>query len=106
MRLEENPLLPRDPNSSYSQDLNFTLSRLFRAIASKVNGMTDGRLSVIDNALTAAPTTGTWAQGDFVRNSTPTEQGSAASKYVVFGFVCVSGGTPGTWVQCRFLTGN
>lgn len=106
MRLEENPLLPRDPNSSYGQDLNFTLSRLFRAIASKVNGLADGRLVVIDNARTAAPTTGTWAQGDFVRNSAPSELGSAASKYVIYGFLCTVGGTPGTWVQCRFLTGN
>jgi hypothetical protein len=106
MRLEENPLLPRDPNSSYSQDLNFTLSRLFRAIASKVNGMADGRLTVIDNALTAAPTTGTWAQGDFVRNSAPAEAGAAASKYVIYGWICSVGGTPGTWLQCRFLTGN
>jgi len=103
MRLEENPLLPNA--GDYSQ-LNFTLARLFRAIAAKVNGLADGRLVVIDNALTAAPTTGTWAKGDFVRNSAPAEAGAASSKYVVYGWVCSVGGTPGTWLQMRFLTGN
>lgn len=103
MRLEENPLLPS--SGDYSQ-LNFVLSRLFRAIATKVNGLADGRLSQIDNARTSVPTTGTWAAGDFVKNSAPSELGAAASKYVIFGWLCVVGGTPGTWVQCRFLTGN
>ena len=103
MRLEENPLLPA--NGDMTQ-WSFTLSRLFRGIATKVNGLADGRLSQIDNARTAAPTTGTWAQGDFVRNSAPSEAGSASSKYVVYGWICSVGGTPGTWLQCRFLTGN
>lgn len=103
MRLEENPLLPAsgDPGQ-----LNFTLARLFRNIAQKVNGLADGRLVQIDNARTAAPTTGTWGYADFVRNSTPVEAGTAGSKYVVFGFLCLAGGTPGTWVPMRFLTGN
>lgn len=39
---------------------------------------------------TAAPTTGTWLVGDEVRNTTPTAGG-------VMGWICVSGGTPGTW---------
>ena len=103
MRLEENPLLPA--NGDMTQ-WSFTLSRLFRNIAQKVNDIGDGRLAQIDNALTAAPTTGTWAKGDFVRNSNPSEQGSAASKYVIYGWICSVGGTPGTWLQCRFLTGN
>jgi hypothetical protein len=101
MRLQEKPLLPLD-----SSRLNVALDALFFQIATKVNGLADGRLAVIDNARTAVPTTGTWAQGDFVRNSTPTEQGAAASKYVIYGWLCSVGGTPGTWLQCRFLTGN
>jgi hypothetical protein len=40
---------------------------------------------------TAAPTTGTWKRGDIVYNSTP----SAGS---IMGWVCVTAGTPGTWV--------
>ncbi len=39
---------------------------------------------------TAAPTTGTWSQGDYRRNTTPSAGG-------YFGWVCVTGGTPGTW---------
>lgn len=39
---------------------------------------------------TSAPTSGTWSQGDKVRNQTP-----EAGGYI--GWVCVSSGTPGTW---------
>lgn len=39
---------------------------------------------------TVAPTTGTWAVGDIVYNTSP-----AASGYI--GWVCVTSGTPGTW---------
>ena len=49
---------------------------------------------------------GTWAQGDRVRNSTPSEAGAAASKYVVTGWICTVAGTPGTWLPMRTLTGN
>ena len=106
MRLSPNPLLPQNPDSAYANELNFRLAALFRNIAGKVNGIADGTLSVIDNAQAAVPTTGTYAQGDFVRNSTPTELGAASSKYVIFGWICTVGGTPGTFVQMRFLTGN
>ena len=40
--------------------------------------------------LEAAPTTGTWAQGEQVYDPTP-----AASGFI--GFVCTTAGTPGTW---------
>lgn len=55
---------------------------------------------------TAAPTTGTWGQGDKRHNTTPTELGTAGSKYIVDGWVCTVAGTPGTWVEKRCLTGN
>jgi len=55
---------------------------------------------------TAAPSTGTWAQGDILYNSAPTEAGAASSKYVVLGWICTVAGTPGTWLQMRVLTGN
>lgn len=55
---------------------------------------------------TTVPTSGTWAQGNFVRNSAPSEAGSGGSKYVIIGWSCVASGTPGTWVACRCLTGN
>ena len=54
----------------------------------------------------AAPTTGTWAVGDRVFNTAPSEQGAASSKYTVLGWVCTVAGTPGTWLEMRTLTGN
>lgn len=82
------------------------LQRELREHATQVNNLTEGRIAAVTNATTAAPTSGPNQQGDFVRNSAPTELGSASSKYVIFGWVCVASGTPGTFVQCRFLTGN
>jgi len=39
---------------------------------------------------TSAPSSGTWVQGDSVRNSTPTAGNTP-------GWICVASGTPGTW---------
>lgn len=39
----------------------------------------------------AAPTTGTWVRGDIVWNSAPSAAGRA-------GWICVTAGTPGTWL--------
>ncbi len=82
------------------------LQRELREHAAKVNLLAEGRLEGTHNATTAAPTTGSHARGDFVRNSEPTEAGAASSKYVVLGWVCTASGTPGTWLACRVLTGN
>lgn len=82
------------------------LQREFREHAIQVNNLTEGRIAAVTNATTAAPTSGPNQQGDFVRNSAPVELGSASSKYVILGWVCVASGTPGTWVQCRVLTGG
>lgn len=46
---------------------------------------------------TAAPTVGTWDQGDKVWNATPTAGGFA-------GFICVTSGTPGTWKTFGAIT--
>jgi hypothetical protein len=45
----------------------------------------------------AAPTTGTWLQGDIVFNTAPTAGG-------FIGFVCTTGGTPGTWKTWGAIT--
>lgn len=74
--------------------------------ATLINLMTDGRLSGTNNAVPSVPTSGTNAAGDFVRNSAPSELGAAGNKYVVIGWLCLVGGTPGTLVECRCLTGN
>lgn len=101
MKLQDNPLLPQDLPGLVRQ-----LDRLYRGIAQQVNSLSEGTASATYNAATSAPTTGTYAQGDFIANSAPTEQGVAGSKYVIRGFRCVASGTPGTWVQERALTGN
>lgn len=82
------------------------LQRELREHATQVNLLAEGRLVAAHNASTAAPTGGTYQVGDYVRNSAPAELGSAGSKYVIEGWLCVASGTPGTWVQKRFLTGN
>lgn len=82
------------------------LTELLRDAARKVNALARGTFAAIDNTATAAPTTGTHAQGDFVANSNRVEAGTAGSRYVILGWVCVAGGTPGTWVESRTLTGN
>jgi hypothetical protein len=57
---------------------------------SKRNIISDNTSNAIQTYNTAAPTTGTWKQGDIVYNTTPTSAG-----YV--GWVCTVAGTPGTW---------
>lgn len=82
------------------------LNRFFREIAVQVNGLSEGRASALYQSAQSAPTTGTWALGDFVNNSNPSELGTASSKYVIVGWQCLVAGTPGTWVQRRAPTGN
>lgn len=101
--------LPFNANLPINDDIGQLKTRLFdlfKQIAVQVNGISEGNAASFHNAATAAPTTGTWAQGDFIRNSAPTELGSAASKYTISGWRCTVGGSPGTWVQARELTGN
>lgn len=106
MRLPEIPNVPHAPNDGYSKQLSRFIFDALKAIGLKVNQMADGRIAGADLVATAAPTTGTYLQGDFVRNSTPTELGTAPNKYVIIGWICVSGGSPGTFYDCRALTGN
>ena len=97
MIVNKNPRIPAADRDVY---------RELQEHAALINLLTDGRITGTNNASTAAPTGGTYAQGDFVRNSAPAEAGAGGSKYVVAGWLCTSGGTPGTFVACRFLTGN
>lgn len=82
------------------------LGLVMDAVDTQVNLLSTGAISGTFNAYTAAPTTGTYQKGDFVRNSTPAEAGGVGTKYIVFGFVCTVAGTPGTWLPLRCLTGN
>ena len=82
------------------------LARILRDMARQINGLSEGSISARYNAATAAPTTGTWAKGDTLTNSNPAELGTALSRYVITGWICVASGTPGTWLPTRALTGN
>lgn len=105
-KLIDSPQLPRLAESQEMRQLQQALTPLLGNTARKVNAMASGRAVGRDEAATAAPTTGSYQQGDEVFNSTPTELGAAGSRYVVIGFKCIASGTPGTWVQMRVLTGN
>lgn len=96
MRLPVTPNIHADP----------ALLKAFRDIHQKVNQIASGSDEGFDWKASAAPTTGTWKQGDQIRHSAPVEAGTTPNKYVILGWVCVAGGTPGTWVQMRVLTGN
>lgn len=82
------------------------LQRELREHATQVNLLSEGRIAGFYTAVTAAPTSGSWMQGDAVKNSAPSELGTAGSKYFIDGWTCTVSGTPGTWVQRRCLTGN
>ena len=101
MKLEVFPRFPAD-----KAQMERKLTDLFRATNVQVNQLTEGTVSAVHSAATAAPTAGSYAVGDFVRNSAPAEAGTAGSKYVVMGWLCTVAGTPGTFVPCRALTGS
>lgn len=107
MKLRTDVMLPdymgTDP---FMRRLMQSLTDRLREAAVKVNGLASGRVSALENTYTAAPAGGDWTQGDMVTNSAPAELGSAGSKYVILGWVCVASGSPGTWKECRCLTGG
>ena len=94
----------RLPQSDDVQSLKQRLTEVNRDVATQLNAISEGLMSASTNAAAAAPASGVYVPGDFVRNNAPAELGAAASKYVIFGWLCVSG--PLTFVQMRFLTGN
>jgi len=82
------------------------IEELFQQIVEQVSLLSEGKQASYYQARTSAPTTGSWARGDWVKNSAPTESGGAGSRYMIFGWLCVTSGTPGTWREMRVLTGN
>ena len=82
------------------------LSQLLPTFARQINKVSEGQISGAYNALTSAPVTGTYAQGDYIRNKATQVLGAAGSQYVVKGWICVDSGTPGTWVEDRGVTGT
>lgn len=78
---------------------------LYREMARKINGIAAGDIESADNSATAIPVIAA-TRGKFVRNSTPSELGTAGSKYVITGWLCTASGNPATFVACRSLTGG
>lgn len=102
-----------DPRLSTSfgpiQTLIRDLNDYLRKIQQQLNQLSEGSIAARYQANTAPPAAGNkqlYATGDKIDNKTPVELGSAGSKYVITGWICTAGGTPGTWVQLRSLTGN
>lgn len=58
------------------------------------------------NKRLAAPIANSWQVGEYIENYLPAELGGAGSKYIIKGWICTVAGTPGTWLECRVLTGN
>lgn len=87
------------------QRLISSLTEWARKVANEHNSLATGHIQSVYSA-TVAPTTGQHHKGDYVRNSAPAEAGAGTQKYVITGWVCSVSGEPGTWLECRSLTGN
>jgi hypothetical protein len=106
MRLNELPRIPASPDTAYAKALTLFVFDQIKAIAQKVNALADGRIAATDLTATSIPTSGTYVVGDFVKNIAPSELGAVSAKYVILGWINTTGGTPGTFKECRALTGN
>lgn len=82
------------------------LEELLGKIEEQVNLLSEGRIGPRYASRTAVPTTGDFEVGDVVWNSSPSKLGSAGSRYIITGWICVVGGSPGTFEQMRVLTGD
>lgn len=88
------------------ESMQRALQQVLPVIANQVNAVSEGRIQGSHNAADAPPVIGTSMAGDYVKNKAPAVLGTAGSRYVIKGWVCVAGGEPGTWVQDRGLTGT
>lgn len=97
-KLQSNPRLPDvKDDKMYLRQLVQRLYELFRQISNAHNDS-----YYWETSGSVAPTTGSWADGDKCKNTSPSELGTAGSKYVITGWVYVSG----NWLDMRTLTGN
>lgn len=101
MKIDENIPFIRGLEPGTQSEIRSYLNRIVRTF----NQVAGGNVSGYYTSGSASPTGGTWAAGDQVRNTAPAEAGTAGSKYVITGWICVTGGTPGTWKEMRTLTG-
>lgn len=108
MSVSQDPRLPAvvEPTKPSLEVFKFQLTLVLREFAALINLLAGGKIAALTNKGTSAPTTGTWEQGDFYANTGVTELGGSGIKYSIEGWRCVASGTPGTWVECRELTGG
>lgn len=83
-----------------------SLAMLLPVFAKQINAVSEGRLSGSYNALEFPPSTGLNQAGDYIRNSAPRVLGAVGAQYVVKGWICVTSGEPGEWVEDRGVTGT
>lgn len=106
-KLPDDPRLP-DGRNDWERRLVRTLTDYLRLNSQQVNDLATGRLEANFNADSAIPSSGLFGIGDFVKKKPIVEQGSAGSKYIVYGWVCTSEGSASasSFTTVRFLTGN
>ncbi len=93
-------------NKIPSQYNRQAIAEILRDIETQINNLSECNLVANYNAQNAAPISGRHAAGDFVRNLSPSELGTAPDSYIVYGWICTVSGEPGTWRECRFTIGN
>jgi hypothetical protein len=82
-----------------------TFAKILTDIQNQLNALSEGQLVGRYNATTSAPTAGTYAIGDIVYNSNPSELGSSPNKYILLAWMCTDD-SPLTFKELRCLTGN
>lgn len=102
-KVQENPYLALVADQ---RELVRQLTMLHRDIITQLNLLSEGYIQATTNAAPAAPTAGEFQVGDFVRNSAPSELGAPGAKYLLLGWCNVAAGSPGTFKECRVLTGG
>lgn len=83
-------------------------AEIIRSICNAVNQLAENRITAKYNASSIVPsgTAVSYQTGDFVPNSNSTVLGTVGAQYIVEGWMCVAPGTPGTFVEKRFITGT
>lgn len=103
------PRLPDFSDASIRR-LVIAIDDYLTRLARKLDELSYGRIVENDSASPSPPVAGTWARGDFVRNSQPSQLGTAGSRYVVLGWSRLTNGSANTlgtdWFEARALTGN
>lgn len=103
-------------NLNYQIQSDFNNSRINSILSYKDNleigtnanwrGVWQHQRRLLFGSASPSSSDGTFSRGDIINNITPSELGDIGSKYVIEGWLCISDGNPGTWVEKRALTGN